>query len=120
MASIPFNLDEVDILLELVCDFREDIEDGNIESPELQSLTVSTYDLISKLNSIKLSVFNGNDFEFLDVLIEMRKSEIMEIPVKKRTAEIRDMLKALMSLDKKLKLTMDVHDNLSSFDQYPY
>ena len=67
MASIPFNLDEVDLLLDLVYDFREDIEDGSIESPELQSLTVSTYDLISKLNSVKSSIFNGNDFEFLDM-----------------------------------------------------
>lgn len=120
MASIPFNLDEVDILLDLVYDFREDIEEGNIKSPELQLLTVATYDLISKLNSIKLSVFNSDDFEFLDMLIEMRKDEIMEIPMKKRTADVRNMLKELLTLDKKLKLTMDGHDNLSSFDQYPY
>jgi len=120
VASIPFNLDEVDLLLDLVYDFREDIEDGSIESPELQSLTVSTYDLISKLNSVKSSIFNGNDFEFLDMLIEMRKGEIMDIPMKKRTAEVHDMLKALLSLGKKLKLTMDGHDNLSSFDKYPY
>lgn len=120
MASIPFNLDETDILLDLVCDFREDIEDGNIKSMELQSLTVSTYDLISKLKSIESSVFDDGDFEFLDILIGMRRHEIMEFPKKKRTAEMRNMLKTLLALDKKLKMTMDVYDRLPSFDDVLY
>jgi hypothetical protein len=120
VASIPFNLNEVDILLKLVCDFREDIEEGNIKSTELQSLTVATYDVISKLKSIESSVFNCDDFEFLDIIIGLRRHEIMEFPKKKRTAEMRNMLKTLLALDKKLKMTMDIYNRLPSFDDVLY